>query len=106
LKELLNAAIAREMQVSIQYIWQHVQVIGVKGIAVKDQFKPTAIAEMKHAESIDERLWYLGGTPTTRLLSSPPRKEISPRHSCSRRSWKTKRSITISLPRCSKRSEP
>jgi len=65
LKEMLNDAIAREIQVSIQYMWQHVQVIGVKGIAVQDQFKKTAITEMKHAESIAERLWYLEGTPTT-----------------------------------------
>jgi len=64
LKEMLNDAIAREMAVSIQYMWQHVQVIGVKGIAVQDQFKQTAITEMKHAESIAERLWYLTGTPT------------------------------------------
>jgi bacterioferritin len=66
LKEMLNDAIAREIAVSIQYMWQHVQVIGVKGIAVQDQFKETAIAEMKHAESIAERLWYLDGTPTTK----------------------------------------
>jgi len=65
LKGMLNDAIAREMAVSIQYMWQHVQVIGVKGIAVQDQFKQTAITEMKHAESIAERLWYLVGTPTT-----------------------------------------
>ncbi len=64
LKELLNQAIAREIQVSIQYMWQHVEVIGVKGIAIQDQFKQTAVAEMKHAESIAERLWYLGGVPT------------------------------------------
>ena len=66
LKEMLNKAIARELQVSIQYIWQHVQVVGVKGVAVQDQFKRTAIAEMKHAEKIAERLWYLEGTPTTK----------------------------------------
>jgi len=66
LKGMLNDAIAREIQVSIQYMWQHVQVIGVKGIAVRDQFKQTAITEMKHAESIAERLWYLEGTPTTK----------------------------------------
>jgi bacterioferritin len=66
LKELLNAAIAREIQVSVQYMWQHVQVMGVKGVAVRDQFKQAAIAEMKHAESIAERIWYLGGTPTTK----------------------------------------
>jgi len=63
-KEMLNKAIAREMQVSIQYMWQHIQVVGVKGIAVQDQFKKTAITEMKHAEKIAERLWYLTGTPT------------------------------------------
>jgi bacterioferritin len=64
LKDMLNQAIAREIQVSIQYMWQHVQVLGVKGIAVQDKFKQTAVTEMKHAESIAERLWYLGGTPT------------------------------------------
>ena len=66
LKEMLNKAIAREIQVSVQYMWQHIQVMGVKGIAVQDKFKQTAIAEMKHAEKIAERLWYLGGTPTTK----------------------------------------
>jgi bacterioferritin len=64
LRKMLNDAIAREIQVSIQYMWQHVQVIGVKGVAVQDQFKQTAITEMKHAEAIAERLWYLEGTPT------------------------------------------
>ena len=64
-KGMLNDAISREMAVSVQYVWQHVQVIGVKGIAVQDQFKKTAITEMKHAEKIAERLWYLEGTPTT-----------------------------------------
>jgi bacterioferritin len=66
LKEMLNKAIAREIQVSIQYMWQHVQVMGVKGIAVQDKFKEVAIIEMRHAEQIAERLWYLGGTPTTK----------------------------------------
>jgi bacterioferritin len=66
LKEMLNKAIAREIQVSIQYMWQHIQVIGVKGVAVQDKFQQTAVAEMKHAEKIAERLWYLGGTPTTK----------------------------------------
>lgn len=66
LRGLLNDAIAREIQVSIQYMWQHVQVVGVKGMAVRDFFQETAIAEMKHAEKIAERLWYLGGTPTTK----------------------------------------
>jgi len=65
LKDMLNKAIAREIQVSIQYMWQHVQVMGVKAVAIQDKFKSTAITEMKHAEKIAERLWYLGGAPTT-----------------------------------------
>lgn len=64
--DLLNGAIARELQVSVQYMWQHVQVRGALGVAVRDNFKQTAIVEMKHAEKIAERLWYLGGTPTTK----------------------------------------
>ena len=65
LRDMLNKAIAREIQVSIQYMWQHVQVMGVKAVAVQDKFKSTAITEMKHAEKIAERLWYLGGVPIT-----------------------------------------
>jgi Mn-containing catalase len=52
IKDLLNKAIAREIQVSIQYMWQHIQMVGVKGVAVQDKFQQTAIAEMKHAEMI------------------------------------------------------
>jgi bacterioferritin len=66
LLNLLNQAIAREIQVSVQYMWQHVLWKGVKGFAVKDALKKTAIAEMKHAEAIAERLNYLGGIPTTK----------------------------------------
>jgi len=66
LLDMLNTGIAREIQVSIQYMWQHVLWKGVKGYAVKDEFKNIAITEMKHAEEIAERLAYLGGTPTTK----------------------------------------
>ncbi len=66
LLDMLNQAIARELQVSIQYMWQHVQWKGVKHYAVTEEIKKTAIAEMKHAEKIAERLWYLGGKPTTK----------------------------------------
>ena len=63
---MLNGAIAREIQVSVQYMWQHVEWIGVKGYATKDAFESIAKEEMKHAESIAERLFYLGGIPTTK----------------------------------------
>ncbi len=63
---MLNRAIAREIQVSIQYMWQHVLWKGIDGFAVKDVLKNIAITEMKHAEDIAERLACLGGIPTTK----------------------------------------
>lgn len=66
LLELLNKAIAREIGVSIQYMWQHVMALGMKSPEIKDVFEDIAIEEMKHAEKIAERLFYLGGTPTTK----------------------------------------
>jgi len=66
LLDIMNKAVARELQVSVQYMWQHVQWTGVKGFTVREELKHIAMAEMKHAERIAERLNYLGGTPTTK----------------------------------------
>lgn len=66
LLEQLNEAIAREMQVSIQYMWQHIMIRGINAQAIGPIFRQTAIAEMMHAELIAERLDYLGGVPTTK----------------------------------------
>jgi bacterioferritin len=66
LMDMMNMGIAREIQVSVQYMWQHVQWSGVKHFAVKDALRSIAVAEMKHAEAIAERLFYLGGVPTTK----------------------------------------
>lgn len=66
LLDSLNEAIANELQVSIQYMWQHVMVNGINAEAVGGVFKQIAIVEMKHAEKIAERLDYLGGVPTTK----------------------------------------
>ena len=63
LKDMLNEAIARELSVSISYMWQHVSMTGVQGLAVKDEIKKISIVEMKHAETIAERIVYLGGVP-------------------------------------------
>ncbi|GAH92880.1 unnamed protein product [marine sediment metagenome] len=38
----------------------------MKGFVVHDELKSIGIAEMKHAETIAERLFYLGGIPTTK----------------------------------------
>ncbi|MCX8162226.1 MAG: ferritin-like domain-containing protein [Candidatus Bathyarchaeota archaeon] len=64
LLNLLNQAIAGELQASIQYMWQHIMWRGVKAFAVQAELEKIAIEEMKHAEAIAERLVYLGGTPT------------------------------------------
>ncbi|MGQ9706802.1 MAG: ferritin-like domain-containing protein [bacterium] len=78
-KELLdkmNDGIARELQVAIQYMWQHVLWHGCCGFITKDMFRSTAITEMKHAEAIAERLTYLGGTPTTKPTNINVGKEV------------------------------
>lgn len=86
LMELLNKAIARELQVSIQYMLQH-SLWTVKAPAESDEtpsgsqrkfvgthfpfwlpgtsLKKIAITEMRHAEAIAERVVRLGGEPTT-----------------------------------------
>jgi len=61
---MLNRAIAGELQAIIQYMWQHIQWKGVEHYAVSEGFKKVAMDEMKHAEKIAERLWYLGEKPT------------------------------------------
>ncbi|MDH4222255.1 MAG: ferritin-like domain-containing protein [candidate division Zixibacteria bacterium] len=66
LNDSLNQAIAREIAVSIQYMWQHVMGEGIESPGVLEVFKKIAIVEMKHAEAIAERLDFLGGIPTTK----------------------------------------
>jgi len=63
--EMLNKAISLEIQVSIQYMWQHVRIYGFDHLAIAEELKKIGIEEMKHAESIAERVDYLGGIPTT-----------------------------------------
>ncbi len=86
LLELLNQAIARELQVSIQYMLQHAIGTGQAGAASGktqaakqskflgshfpywlpgDRLKKIAITEMRHAESIAERVVSLGAEPAT-----------------------------------------
>ena len=66
LLEILNQSIARELAVSIQYMWHHVMAVGIESAEVEEIFKEIAIEEMKHAEKFAERLDYLGGAPTTK----------------------------------------
>jgi bacterioferritin len=78
--DLLNQAVAREIQVSIQYMLQHTKMekllrkVIAENIlldkttydAVGKFLKEIAIEEMKHAADIMERIYYLGGSATTK----------------------------------------
>ncbi len=66
LTDMMQKAIAREIQVSVQYMWQHVMAQGLESAEIADVFEDVAMAEMKHAEKIAERLVALGGRPTTK----------------------------------------
>ena len=101
LKKMLQDAIARELQVSIQYMWQHVVWRGVKGYAVKDAFEEIAIAEMKHAEKIAERLFYLTDEyPTTKPNPITVGNNL---RRCSSRTPRTRRTRSTSTRTSSRR---
>ncbi len=66
LTDMMNKAIAREIQVSVQYMWQHVMAKGLESAEIADVFEDVAVVEMKHAEKIAERLFYFDVAPTTK----------------------------------------
>ncbi|MEK6700487.1 MAG: ferritin-like domain-containing protein [Nitrospirota bacterium] len=66
LTDMMNKAVAREIQVSVQYMWQHVMAKGLNSAEIADMFEDAAIEEMKHAEKIAERLFYFDVVPTTK----------------------------------------
>ncbi|KJR43106.1 Ferritin, Dps family protein [Candidatus Magnetoovum chiemensis] len=65
LKSMLKRAIARELKVSIQYMWQHILIKGPRAKFIGTEFRKIALNEMMHAEKIAERLDYLGEKPPT-----------------------------------------
>ena len=66
LTDMMQQAIAREIQVSVQYMWQHIMAKGLESAEIAEVFEEVAIAEMKHAEKIAERIFYFDITPTTK----------------------------------------
>jgi bacterioferritin len=66
LTDMLQQAIAREIQVSVQYMWQHIMAKGLESSQIADVFEDAAIEEMKHAEKIAERIFYFDVIPTTK----------------------------------------
>lgn len=64
--DTLNTLRGRELAVCIQYMRHHYRVTGAESFTAEDEFKDTAITEMKHAEALAERIDFLGGNPTTK----------------------------------------
>lgn len=66
LLDMMQQAVARELAVSIQYMWHHVMAKGLASPEFRRIVKEIGIVEMKHAEAIAERLDYLKTAPTTK----------------------------------------
>ena len=65
---LMQQGLARELAVSVQYMWHHVMGKGMASPAFRTMVKAISIQEMKHAEAIADRLDYFGAVPTTRPI--------------------------------------
>jgi len=66
LTEMMNQAIAGELQAIVQYMWHHIMIKGLNSASLMDVFEEIAVEEMKHAEKIAERLFYFDVNPTTK----------------------------------------
>jgi len=66
LTEMMNQAIAGELQAIVQYMWHHIMVKGMHSSSLMEVFEAISVEEMKHAEKIAERLFYFDVTPTTK----------------------------------------
>lgn len=66
LVDTLNMLRAKELAVIVQYMRHHYVVTGADGAALAGTFKEISIVEMKHAETLGERIDFLGGDPTTK----------------------------------------
>jgi bacterioferritin len=66
--DMMQEGLARELTVSIQYMWHHVMAKGLASGDFRKKVKEISIVEMRHAESIAERLDYHNVAPTTMPL--------------------------------------
>jgi len=64
--DVLNDLRARELGAIVQYMRHHYIATGPDGVALAGEFKTVSIEEMKHAETLGERIDALGGDPTTK----------------------------------------
>ena len=63
---LLNEARKREIHAIMQYMTQHYELEDADYGKLGDKLKEIAITEMKHAETLAERILFLGGSPITK----------------------------------------
>lgn len=61
--DALNEDRVAELTAIIQYMGHHYEGEGLESPPLLELFKQTAMDEMRHAESLAERIVYLGGTP-------------------------------------------
>ncbi len=66
LSEMMNHALAAELQAIVQYQWHHVMVKGMNASELSGAFEKASMSEMKHAERIAERLNYFNVVPTVK----------------------------------------
>ena len=64
--DLLNKARSRELTAISQYMAQHYELEDNDFGKLASKFKEIAIAEMKHAEKLAERILFLKGEPTSK----------------------------------------
>jgi bacterioferritin len=64
--DLLNAARARELTAILQYMAQHYELEDQDFGKLAHKIKEIAIAEMKHAEKLAERILFLEGEPISK----------------------------------------
>jgi bacterioferritin len=64
--DALNEARARELTAITQYMSQHYELEDQDFGKLASKFKEIAIAEMKHAEKLAERILFLHGVPTSK----------------------------------------
>jgi bacterioferritin len=64
--EVLNQGRSRELGAILQYMAQHYELENSDFGKLAKVIKTTAIVEMKHAESLAERILFLGGMPTSK----------------------------------------
>ncbi|OGP76529.1 MAG: hypothetical protein A2V86_05010 [Deltaproteobacteria bacterium RBG_16_49_23] len=73
--DLLNAARSRELTAILQYMAQHYELEDQDFGKLAHKIKEIAIAEMKHAEKLAERILFLEGEPTSKPDGVPKKGE-------------------------------